>query len=212
MLIERPDGDFSAFLQSIGTVMFLNNWFPTKSDLESYPHIELTYCQHWNTHNIEFPQTKYSLQEEVEGRNVSKVKICFSGETPGDTDFPLDGDTRGDFRSNIEEVVVRAGMDDFHRRLVAGVDVTATHALYILTANRGVVVHAGMTDFHRRLVAGVDVTATHASAILNVNIDKKREISLAVSSKDKKREILIVVSSKDRKREILLAVSSKDRK
>ena len=79
-----------------------------------------------------------------------KVTICFSGEVTRDTDRPLDGDTRGDFRNHSKEVVV----------------------------------HAGIDDFHRRLVAGVAVTATHASAILTVNIDKKREILLAVSSKD----------------------------
>ena len=61
-------------------------------------------------------------------------------------------------------------MDDLHRRLVAGVSVTATHASAILTVNREVVVHAGMDDFHRRLVSGVAVTATHASPILTVNI------------------------------------------
>ena len=76
------------------------------------------------------------MQEEVEGRNVSKVKICFSGETPGDTDRTLDGDNRGEFRSNRNEVVVHAGMDDFHRRLVAGVDVTAIDASAIFTVNR----------------------------------------------------------------------------
>ena len=92
------------------------------------------------------------MQEDVEGWNVSKVAICFSGETPGDTDRPLNGDTRGDFRSHSEEVVV----------------------------------HAGMEDFHRRLVAGVAVTGTHVSAILILNIYKKREIFLAVSSKDRK--------------------------
>ena len=43
-----------------------------------------------------------------------------------------------------------------------------------------------MDDFHKRLVAGVAVTAKHASSILTVNRDKKREISLAVSSKDRK--------------------------
>ena len=43
-----------------------------------------------------------------------------------------------------------------------------------------------MEKFHRRLVAGVSVTAAHESAILTVNRDKKREISLAVSSKDRK--------------------------
>ena len=66
-------------------------------------------------------------------------------------------------------------MDDFHRRLVAGVSVTATHASLILTENREVVVHEGMENFHRRLVSGVSVTATHASPILNINIEKKRE-------------------------------------
>ena len=44
--------------------------------------------------------------------------------------------TRGDFRSHSEEVVVHAGMDNFHRRLVAGVAVTATHVSAILTVNR----------------------------------------------------------------------------
>ena len=43
-----------------------------------------------------------------------------------------------------------------------------------------------MDDLNRHLVAGVAVTATHASAILTVNRDKKREISLAVSSKYRK--------------------------
>ena len=76
------------------------------------------------------------MQEEVEKRNVSKVTICFSGETPGDTDRPLDGDTRGDFRSHSKEVVVHAGMEKFNRRLVAGVAVTVTQASAILIVNR----------------------------------------------------------------------------
>ena len=76
------------------------------------------------------------MQEEVDGQNVSKVKICLSGETPGDTDRPLDGDNRGDFISHSKEVVLHAGMDDFHRRLVFGVAVTATHASAILAINR----------------------------------------------------------------------------
>ena len=106
MLIEIPDREFVAFLQSIGAVMFLYTWFPTQGDLESYPHIELTSRQHWNPHKIEFSQTKYYVQEEVEGCNVSKVKICFSGETPIDIDRPLDGYTRGDFGSHNEEVFI----------------------------------------------------------------------------------------------------------
>ena len=81
-----------------------------------------------------------------------KVTICFSGETPGDTYRPLYGNTRGDFRSHSKELVV----------------------------------HAGMDDFHRSPVAGIAFTTTHVSAILTVNRDKKREISLAVSSKYRK--------------------------
>ena len=100
MSIESTEREFAACLQSIGTVMFLDTWFPTQSDLESYPHIELTSRQHWSPHKIEFPQTKYSVQEEIEGKNVSKTKICFSMDTPGDTDRPVDGDTRGEFRSH----------------------------------------------------------------------------------------------------------------
>ena len=46
MLIDSPDGDFAACLQSSGIVMFLDTWFPMQGDLESYPHIELTCLQH----------------------------------------------------------------------------------------------------------------------------------------------------------------------
>ena len=91
---------------------------------------------HWNPHKIEFPQTKYSVQEEIEGQNVPKVTICFTGETPGDTYHPIDGYTRGDFRSHSKEVVVHAVMGTFHRRIVSGVAVTTTHASAILTVNR----------------------------------------------------------------------------
>ena len=89
-------------MNSIVTFMLLDTWFPRQGDLESYPHIELTPPQQWNPHKIEFPQTKYSMQEEVEGRNVLKVKICFSGETFRDKYLPLDGDTRDDFRSHSD--------------------------------------------------------------------------------------------------------------
>ena len=77
-------------------------------------------------------------------------------------------------------------MDDFHRRLVSGISVTTTHASAILTVNREVVDHSGMNEFHRRIVAGVAVTTTNASNTLTVNRDKKREMSLSVSSKDRK--------------------------
>ena len=126
---------------------------------------------------------KKNTQEEVEGRNFSKVTICFYGETPGDTYRQLDGDTRGDFRIHRKEVVVHAGIDDFHRRLVAGVSVTATHASAILTINR---------------------EKKHEISLSVSSKDKKREILLAVSSKDKKREILLEVNSKESKYRLTL--------
>ena len=89
-----------------------------------------------STQNSVSTTTTKTVQEEVEGRNVSKVRIFFSGESPIDIYRPLDGDTRGDFGSHSEEVVVHAGMDNFHRSLVAGVAITATHASSILTVNR----------------------------------------------------------------------------
>ena len=118
------------------------------------------------------------MQAELEGRNVSKVKICFSGETPGDTYRPLDGDTKGGFRSHSEEVVVHAGMDNFHRSLVSGVAVTATYLSAILTVDR---------DKKREMFLAV------------ISKYKKREISLAVSSKYRKREISLEASNKDGK-------------
>ena len=54
MLIESPDGEFSACLQSIVTVILLDTWFPTNIDLKSYPHIEVTSYQHWNLKKMSF--------------------------------------------------------------------------------------------------------------------------------------------------------------
>ena len=65
-----------------------------------------------------------------------KVTICFSGETPVDTDRPIDVDTRGEVISHVKEVIVHTGMENFHMRLVAGISVTATHTSAILTINR----------------------------------------------------------------------------
>ena len=46
MSIESPNGEFAACMQSVGTVIFLDTWFPMQVDIESYPHIELTSWQH----------------------------------------------------------------------------------------------------------------------------------------------------------------------
>ena len=85
MKIKILDKEFVACLQSEGTVVFLNTWYPTQGDLEVYPHNEMTSCHHWNPHQIQFPKTKYGVQEKIEGQNVAVASICFSGEVSRDT-------------------------------------------------------------------------------------------------------------------------------
>ena len=78
MSITSPNGMFVACLQSQGGNVFLNTWRPTKTQLSSLPHIVLTSLREWDPHNIEFPATKYSMQEEIELRNVSQTNVRFS--------------------------------------------------------------------------------------------------------------------------------------
>ena len=54
----NSSGYFTACLESQGTNIFLNTWFPTQADLTAFPHIELNSRQPWNPHQIEFPSTK----------------------------------------------------------------------------------------------------------------------------------------------------------
>ena len=82
MAISSPDSEFTACLQSEGTIIFLDTWYPSSTDLEFHPHIETTSRHHCNPHQIQFPQTKYGVQEEIEGRNVLATLICFSGGAP----------------------------------------------------------------------------------------------------------------------------------
>ena len=71
MAIRSPDSEFTAFLQLEGIIVFLDIWYPSQKDLEAHPHIEMKSRHHWNTPQIQFPQNKYGVQEEIEGRNVS---------------------------------------------------------------------------------------------------------------------------------------------
>ena len=82
MSIESSDGEFDACLQSSVTVMLLDTWFTKQGDLESYPHIELTSRKHRNPHKIEFPQTKHSVQEEVEERMSQRQQYASLGRHP----------------------------------------------------------------------------------------------------------------------------------
>ena len=54
MSIEIPDGEFAACFQYIGTVMFLDTWFPTQGEPNLYPHIELTSCKLWDLQKKDF--------------------------------------------------------------------------------------------------------------------------------------------------------------
>ena len=79
-----------ACLQSQGKNVFLNTWQPTKTQLSSLPHIVLTSPREWDPHNIEFTAKKYSVQEEIESRNVSQTNVRFSNLEEQTTVFEED--------------------------------------------------------------------------------------------------------------------------
>ena len=78
MSITSTNGEFMACLQSQGKKLFRNTWRPTKTQLSSLTHIVLTSPREWDPHKIEFPATKYSVQEEIESRNMSQTNVTFS--------------------------------------------------------------------------------------------------------------------------------------
>ena len=90
MSITSPNGEFMACLQSQGTNVFLNTWQPTKTQLISLPHIVLASSREWDPHKIEFPATKYSVQEEIDSRNVSQTNVRFSNLEDQTTVFEED--------------------------------------------------------------------------------------------------------------------------
>ena len=61
--ITNPIGDFIACLESQGTNIFLDPWFPTQTDLAALTQSKLTIRQNWNPHQIEFPSTKYYVKD-----------------------------------------------------------------------------------------------------------------------------------------------------
>ena len=81
----------------------------------------MTSRQHWNPQQIQFPQTKYGVQEEIEGRNVLTTSILFSGGAPREF-----GDNLAAKR--WEEVIVH-DMNEFNRRMISGISVTEEGAL-----------------------------------------------------------------------------------
>ena len=113
MILTSPDMEFVACVQSEGTVVSLDTWYPTQGDLEVYPHNEMTSHNNWNPQQIKFPRTKYGVQEKIEGQKVAAESMCFSGgisrETQkGDTPMkdvptvsPATGYTSANGRRNI---------------------------------------------------------------------------------------------------------------
>ena len=129
MSIASEDETFITCLQSEGTILYLDTWCPTQKDLESFPHFELTSRQHWNPHQIQFPKTKYVVQEEIEGRNVSKFSMFFSGEASGDPgDYGNNTSTSGGAQRNSEEVITH-DIEEFRQRLMSSFRVTEESAL-----------------------------------------------------------------------------------
>ena len=78
MSITSQNSEFMACLKSQGKNVFLNTWRPTKMQISSLPHIVLTSTCEWDTKKIEFPATKYYVQEEIESHNVSKINVTLS--------------------------------------------------------------------------------------------------------------------------------------
>ena len=42
MTISSPEPEFTACLQSEGTIVFIHTWYPSQKDLEAHPHIKMT--------------------------------------------------------------------------------------------------------------------------------------------------------------------------
>ena len=114
MSITSPNGEFMACFQYQGKNVFLNTWQPTKTKLSSLPHIVLTSPREWDPHKIEFPETKYSVQEEIESRNVSQTNVTFS--------------SLEDYMKVFEEDTI-FDTQQFNERLFASVIITADQAM-----------------------------------------------------------------------------------
>jgi hypothetical protein len=79
MVIRKDDEDdgngFEACLKTQGTVIYLDTWTPTDSDLREFPHVQLTSSAEWNPNDIALPGQSAADIQETESRNVSKVDL-----------------------------------------------------------------------------------------------------------------------------------------
>ena len=120
MSITSSDGNLISCLESEGTNIFLNTWSPTKEDLASLPHIELTFQQPWEPHNISFPATKYYVKEEMESQIISSLSMNFRKSLKDPVDTPV---------VDAEDVIFDT--QELNRRIVDSVRVSETQENYI---------------------------------------------------------------------------------
>ena len=74
----------------------------------------LTSLHEWDPHKIEFPETKYSVQEEIDSRNVSQTNVRFGNLEEQTTVFE-------------EDTIFNT--QQFNEQLVASVRITADQAM-----------------------------------------------------------------------------------
>ena len=122
MIITNPSGYFTACLEYQGTNILINIWFPTQTDLAAFSYIELTSLQPRNTHQIEFPSTKFYMKEDIEARNVSIIGIKFHQSIEDDE------------RQIIDEEDIILNTQHFNQRLVDSVRISGKEAVAIESA------------------------------------------------------------------------------
>ena len=81
MHIEIPEGDLVACLQSEGTCIFLDTCTPSHRDLDTVPHVVLTYHYPWVPQNVKFTEFSDYVQEEVQMRSFASVASLRSNST-----------------------------------------------------------------------------------------------------------------------------------
>ena len=66
LILITEDTYFAMPLQWAGTIVFCNTHTPTKNELETCPHIQLSSFISWDPSNVHFSTSSHSLEEEIE--------------------------------------------------------------------------------------------------------------------------------------------------
>jgi hypothetical protein len=82
LFIMSNDETFIMNLEADGTNIFADTHQPTQRELEECPHIVLPSPHPWDPLNVQFPESKRSMEEEMRMHNVSAVHRTWdNGET-----------------------------------------------------------------------------------------------------------------------------------